>query len=268
MASLAENTLNQYNSSIKAWWQFCNDNSFDYSEANINQIITFLTERFQNGAGYSSLNTSRSALSLILGSKITSDDCITRFFKGIYRLNPPKPKYNETWDTNIVLNYVSNLYPHNLISLHDLSLKAISLLAIASAQRMQTLSLIKIKNISIEENCISIKVDDLIKTSKPGSYQPLIRLPFIKENPSICPALAIKTYLEKTQSLRDSEQNLFISFKKPHKKVCSQTLAHWVKKIFQDSGIDINKFSAHSTRHASTSAAHKAGVSLESCGLE
>lgn len=263
LASLSKNTLKQYDSSLKAWWTFCQDNDYNYAQADVTQIIEFLTIRFEGGAGYSSLNTYRSALSLVLGSKTTSDDCIARFFKGVYRLNPPTPKYNETWDTNIVLNHLSNLYPYNIISLHDLSIKTITLLAIASAQRMQTLSLIKINNIQIQTDCITIKIDELIKTSRQGTFQPLIKLPFIKENPNICPALAIKTYIDKTQIHRANEQNLFISFRKPHKKVGSQTLAHWVKKSLNDSGIDISVFGAHSTRHASTSAAHRAGVSLE-----
>ncbi|CAG9138712.1 unnamed protein product [Plutella xylostella] len=130
---------------------------------------------------------------------------------------------------------------------------------------MQTLSLIKIGNICFREDLIIIKIDNLIKTSRPGTHQPLIRLPYIKENPKICPALALKSYINKTENLR-SDQNcdyLFISFKKPHKKVGSQTLGHWVKEVLEASGIDMSMFGAHSTRHAATSAARRAGVSLE-----
>lgn len=95
---------------------------------------------------------------------------------------------------------------------------------------MQTLSLIKIENIVIESDCIIIKIVDLIKTSWPGAYQPLIRLPFILENPKICPDLSLQTYINKTLNIRNSTSgNLFISFRKPHNKVGPQTLAHWVK---------------------------------------
>lgn len=183
----------------------------------------------------------------------------------MYRTKPPRPKYSTTWDTNLVLKYLAELFPYDNLPLKDFSLKAVTLLAIASAQRMQTLSLIKVKNISITADAMTIKIDDLIKTSKPGSCQPLIKLPFIKENPKICPALAVKKYIEKTQFLRTSNNDnyLFLSYKKPHQKVTSQTLGHWVKNILQLSGIDISVFGAHSTRHASTSAAHLAGINLE-----
>lgn len=265
MASFAEKTLIQYSSSIKSWWTYCESNGYNTFNATSTQVISFLTVKFEEGASYSSLNTHRSALSTILGNKITLDENIHRFLRGVYRLKPPNPKYDYTWDTNKVLNYVSDLYPYTDITLEALSRKTISLLAIASAQRIQTLSIIKLNNISIENDMIVIKIPDLIKTSRPGAFQPLIRLPFIRENPSICPATVLQAYIDKTSALRqgNSDDHLFISLRKPHKKVSAQTLGHWIKQVMANSGIDISIFGAHSTRHASTSAAHRLGVNLE-----
>ncbi|XP_048000312.1 uncharacterized protein LOC125237355 [Leguminivora glycinivorella] len=265
MASFAKNTLKQYSSSIKCWWYFCKTNNVDLYNADYTKIIAFLTTKLNEGASYSSLNIHRSALSILLGSNATSNDNINRFFKGVFRLNPPNPKYQSTWDTNVVLNYLSNVYPYDNIALADLTYKTCALLAIASAQRMQTISLIKLQNIKIQNDAIVIKISDFIKTSRPGTYQPLIRLPFILERPSVCPALALRNYIDKTRALRSnhSEGNLFISTRKPHKTVGSQTLAHWVKHVLEKSGVDITLFGAHSTRAASTSAAHSSGVNLE-----
>lgn len=263
MASFSPNTLTQYNSSLKSWWSYCHNKGINFCDSNTTQLLKFLTEKFQAGASYSTLNSHRSALSILLGQDITCNDNIKRFFKGIYRLKPPAPKYNTTWDPNLVLNYLADYFPNDSITLKELSLKTISLLALASAQRIQTLSFIKLKNIHYEPEKIKIRIDDLIKTSKPGGFQPLIVLPYIKENQKICPALTLKHYIDKTAALRNQEDYLFISFQKPHKKVGSQTLSHWVKSILAKSGININLYGAHSTRHASTSAAHKAGVNLE-----
>lgn len=262
MSSFSVNTLNQYNSSLKSWWQYCNENNIDFYEPNISQLLEYLTIKFNSGAGYSTLNTHRSSLSILLRYDVNENDCIKRFFKGLYRLNPPAPKYNSTWDPNIVLRYLENYFPNDSISLKELTVKTITLLALASAHRMQTMSLIKIKNINFDLNKITIKIDELIKTSRPGTYQPLIILPFIKENLKICPALALKSYIDRTSSLRNQDY-LFISYQKPHKKVVSQTLSHWVKFILEKSGLDTSVYSAHSTRHASTSAAYRAGVNIE-----
>lgn len=61
------------------------------------------------------------------------------------------------------------MYSYDNIELVDLSYKACTLIAIASAQRMQTISLIKLRNISKHDHEIFIKISDLIKTSKPGA---------------------------------------------------------------------------------------------------
>lgn len=262
MASFSENTMNQYNSSLKSWWHYCNSKGLDYSKVNSAQVIEYLTEKFYFGASYSTLNSYRSSLSILLGQEITCCDNVKRFFKGVYRLKPPASKYNETWNPNLVLNYLSDYFPNDTITLKELSYKTITLLSLASAQRMQTLSLIKIKNIKFEQDKIIIKINDLIKTSRPGAYQPLIELPYIKENPKVCPALSIKAYIDRTACLRLQEEFLFISYQKPHKKVVTQTLSHWVKFTLGKSGID-TFYGAHSTRHASTSAAHRAGVNID-----
>ncbi|KAM3958509.1 myogenesis-regulating glycosidase [Aphomia sociella] len=73
MASFAPKTLSQYSSSIKSWWIYCKYNNLDLKEVNCTDIILFLTEKFNEGASYSSLNTHRSALSIILNRNISLD---------------------------------------------------------------------------------------------------------------------------------------------------------------------------------------------------
>lgn len=265
MASYSKNTISQYNCSLRSWWEFCQINNYNFFAATPPQVLSFLTKAFEKGGGYNTINTHRSALSILLGKDVTNNYCVNQFLKGIFKLSPPKPKYNETWDTNVVLNYLSTFYPYENISFKDLSYKLVTILAIASAQRMQTLSLIKLNNIQVQNDCIIIRVPDLIKTSRPGAFQPLINLPFIRENPKVCPALTLQAYIKESTHMRSdqSEDYLLISIKKPFKKVSAQTISHWVKRVLCNSGIDVNVFGAHSTRHASTSAAHKAGVGIE-----
>ena len=57
-------------------------------------------------------------------------------------------------------------------------------------------------------------------------------------------------------------QPLFLSYTKPHKPVTSQRIAHWIKDLLADAGVDTMVFKAHSVRGASTSAAMAKGVSI------
>lgn len=261
MASLSESSLKQYNNSLKKWWMFCKDKNLLLHEAQISDIIQFLTQEFDSGASYGSLNNMRSAISLILGPDVGHNALLKRFFKGVSILRSPRPKYESTWDPKIVLDYFRNWRNVDL-SLELLGKKLVTLLALVTGQRIQTLSLIDVKNVAFKENAIEIKIPERIKTSGIGKTQPLLQLPFFNENPNICPVLTLQCYLRQTESLRTST-SLFISFKKPFQKVSTQSLSRWIKEILCRSGIDTSLFTAYSTRHASTSAAKRAGLNID-----
>lgn len=225
--------------------------------------MTFLMEVFNDGAQFSTLNSYRSALNLILTNKISDDYRIKRFFKGIYRMRPPAPKYTSTWDPNIVIDHLSEWFPNECLNLEKITLKLVTLLALVTAHRAQTLAKIRVPHIRILQTKIEIDIVDLIKTSRFGFPQPVLVIPFFSEKPDICPGKTLECYLKITQSLRNNTDFLFLSTRKPYKPICSQTISRWVKRTLGMCGIDISMFSGHSTRHASTSAASRLGVSLD-----
>lgn len=136
------------------------------------------------------------------------------------------------------------------------------LLALTTAHRVQTFAAIKTDNIIQSTEEVQILVPDLLKTSNPKRTQPLLRLPLFKLNINLCVANALIQYVKKTVKLR-LDTSLFVSYKKPYGKVSSQTLSRWIKEMLANSGIDTTIFKSHSTRHASTSAASRAGVNLD-----
>lgn len=264
LSSLSVNTYKQYDGCVKAYIDYCNAYGYDYMNVSIPVVIHFLTQLFDNGAKYGTINSHKSALALILGNKL-DDYRVKRFMKGVFKLRPTTPKYNWTWNPSMVLNYLATKWPNEDLNLETLSKKTITLLALVTAHRVQTFALIKLCNINTINDCdIVIKVPDFIKTSRPQSLQPILRLPLFNERPEICPARCLKAYITKTRTLRSSDNDsLFISHKKPYKKVTSQTLSNWIKQTLHSSGINTSIFTAHSTRHAATSAAKKLGVSLD-----
>ncbi|XP_049866809.1 uncharacterized protein LOC126367357 [Pectinophora gossypiella] len=262
ISSLADSSFKQYNTYINKWYDFCKQNNTPLYDASIFKVMEFLTDLYNSGNQYGSLNCCRAALSLILGPNISTDYRIQRFFKGVFRLRPTIPKYDITWDTGCVLDYLALLYPNEAISMEKLAKKCVTLLALVTAHRVQTLSKINIYNIKMFPDKIVIKISDLIKTSKVGTNNPVLTLPFFLQKPGICPAKSLISYINRTASIRESDY-LFISFKRPHKAVTTQTLSRWIKSTLKDSGVDVSIFSAHSTRHAATSQAYSAGVSID-----
>ena len=55
----------------------------------------------------------------------------------------------------------------------------------------------------------------------------------------------------------------FLCYRKPHGPATNDTLARWVKMVLHSSGVNLDTFTAHSCRSASTSKAAATGVPLE-----
>ncbi|KAL7286871.1 hypothetical protein TKK_0019005 [Trichogramma kaykai] len=263
IASIEKSTLRTYEAPLRKWWNFCQKFTIDFFNPTAEEVIRFLQEEFNNKLSYSALNIARSAISLITSNNIGGDKRITRFFRGIYKMRPAKPKYDNVWDPASILEYFKTQEPNEKLTFQELSEKLVTLLALVTGQRMQTLSLIKVDNITVAEDSIKIFIPDHIKTSKKGVNQPTLLLPFYTEEIKICPASTLKYYLDITKKLRGNIKLLFLSARKFEKQAVSkETLSRWVKKVFKKVGID-QSFSAHSTRHASTSKAKKLGINVD-----
>ena len=178
-------------------------------------------ESYQTGSGYSCLNTARSASSSFLqldnGLTIGTHPLIRRFLKGVFVLRPALPRYNATWDVNIVLKYLKSLSPLSSLSLLQLSQKLLMLLAILSGQRGQTFHMIDIRNIYISEDSVKFVIGDLLKTSSPKSHLAEMNFVSYKSDMDLCIVHTISTYLQQTDQLRGSVTRLFITTQKPHR---------------------------------------------------
>lgn len=264
LSSLSDNTWKQYENCLHKWWKFCLLQKYDPLVYDINHILEFFVTIQESDVSYSSLNSHRAAISLILPTRQEDGAILQRFFKGAYNLKPPTPKYSCTWDTQLVLGHLEKLYPLDTLTLENLTYKLVTLLSLTSAQRVQTLAKVCIKNITHTDNQTEIRVEEKLKTSGYKKNQPLMVFPIFRQNPALCVATTLKHYLNVTSNNRNDEDRLLLTFKKPYHAATSQTISRWIKKVLNLCGIDISKFAAHSTRHASTSAALRAGVNIES----
>lgn len=263
MSSLSKSTLKQYASALKPWINFCQETSVDTFNPEISQVLTFLNLSFASGASYGTLNSQRCVISLVSNSKVGDNPLITRFLKGCFKLKPTVPKYTHTWDVNVVLDYLEGMGDFSQLSPILVTEKVVTLLALVSAHRAQTLSLIRVDNITKTAQGLEILITDIIKTSAPSRSQPVIFLPRCLDRPNLCIASCVEFYIKMTSPYRGGEKFLFLSTRRPFKPVSSQTISKWIKSVLKKSGIDTEIFSGHSTRHASTSAALRGGVDID-----
>ncbi|ODM94400.1 putative enzymatic polyprotein, partial [Orchesella cincta] len=148
-SSCTPSTWKQYHAVIKKWKVFCDTGCVSFHSPSIQDILCFLTKLYNDGGGYVSVNCARSALSIV---------------------------NQYTWDVDIVLSYIEKLPDNSDLDLRTLSIKLVTLLALASGQRVQTLSLIRVTNIRFSSRGVEIPITDRIKTSRPGK-QLVLSLP-------------------------------------------------------------------------------------------
>lgn len=265
--SISSSSWRQYESSLRKWTDFANLKQFSVFSTSPENVTAFLSNLVSN-VGYSSVNTARSAISLLSTNSphdsVGSHPVVKRFIKGAAKLKPPKPRYDFTWDASQVTIYLKTLWPHSNLTLSVLSEKCVMLIALCTAHRCQTLSLIKLSKINFCDDKVEIFVEDVIKTSGPGKLQPRLVLPIFSQHPYWCAFTCLQDYISCTKDLRDpADDYLFLSISKPVKPVGSQTISRWIKNVLSKSGVDTTHFTRHSVRHASTSKAFSSGVSID-----
>lgn len=92
------------------WFSFCSGQQIDsYDPPPVGKFLDFLVTLYDKGFKYSTLNTARSAISAIVAlannQTLGSHPLVSRFMKGIFKNITPAPKYQTTWDAQIMLNY-------------------------------------------------------------------------------------------------------------------------------------------------------------------
>jgi len=263
LASISEATIAQYTKPLRLWWIFCKQKNIDCFSPPVTLFLEFLASLLPQAGSYSTLNTYRSAISLLSLEELGSHTLVKSFFKGVAVLKPQRPRYEFIWDPSPVLAHLASWFPHESLTLKTISYKLVTLLALTTAQRMQTLAAIRLSNITFAD-VLLIKITARLKTSGIGRSQPLLSFRPFSDKPELCVYSLVKCYLEMTQGLRQEDCDIFfISFCSPHKPVSAQTLGRWVKSRLSAAGIDTSVFSAHSTRHASTSFAASRDVNVD-----
>ena len=258
-----ESSHQQYGTYISKWLLFCSEREINPVRPSITMAVEFLTELYDLGLGYSSINTARCALSAILEYPSSSNSTfgqsvdVKRFMKGIFQSRPALPRYNKTWDVQTMLQYLSSMKDTKDLTLKDLSLKLVILVALTTAQRGQSLHLMDTANMVHEQNSLVFMLGSAIKQTKPGrsSSELTIKLTAYPPDEKLCVVRTCLIYLEKTKSLRGTETQLFITHQKPHKKASRDTIRRWIKQIMATAGIDVTVFKPHSVRAAATSKA-------------
>ena len=232
-------------------------------------IADYLTEMFNKGRCYRTINNHRSAISAfhkpIEGCKAGQHELVCKVLNACFNARPPQPRYVVTWDVDRVLDHICTLGCDANLSDKQLTLKLSMLLALASAGRSSDLRAPDLRYMTVKESCIVFELGRLTKSRKKGQCPLKLTFTAFDTNPDLYAVSTINCYLERTKGWRSdcNKNQLLLSYIKPHKEVVPCTIAGWLVQMMKESGVDTSEFRAHSTRGASTSKAKAKGLTCQ-----
>ena len=152
------------------------------------------------------------------------------------------------------------------MSLKQLSEKLVLLPALTSAERGSELAAHDLRFKKYHPEGVEFNLPELTKSVRVGKNLKVSFHASFPQDNLWCPCECLRAYEARTTTFRHVDpgqpNKLFLATIRPYKPVKSATLAHWIKNLLSNSGIDSNIFKAHSTRGAASSTAAKAGLSL------
>ena len=257
-AAWRPSTHSKYANNQRKWQDFCDSRKINPFQANIGQILDFLSYFFDLGHSYKTITGYTTTIKKFIALDSRDQILLKRFMKGVYNLRPPKKRHMATWDITIVLNHLRNM---NINTTMTISKKLATLYMILAGTRVNSLFHLKITNMYLTDDECSFTFDQVIKHSRPGfNTQPLIFRAF-PQDIQLCPVYHTKLYLTYRLNVC-SDLGFFATTIQPYHAASTATISRWIKETLGEAGINTGKFTAHSCRSASTTAAEFLGIDI------
>ena len=277
-----DSTREVYNSRLTAFFEWCDSNDLDPHTAPLGSVADFLITLFDKGRAISTIRGYRSAIAAIHsgfedGSKVSSSPYLTKLLRAFFLKRPPVKKLVPAWSLPRVLEALAKppYEPMAKSSLHDLTVKTVFLMAIASGQRRSALHALCLTpgHVRWERHGVRLVprptyiAKNQTATSGPVEIvlRPLSEHSSIQEDRVWCPVRAVKWYLDRTKDLRRGDQ-FFVISREPYSAASKDTISRWIVEAIRAAGpgalVPGMAPRAHDTRGISTSWALFQGVPL------
>ena len=232
-------------------------------------MCQFLLYMFNTGLSASTLKFIRSSISFFISEShkdIIDHNLVSRLLKSFEKMRPTVPRYAVTWDVNKVLSFLRSWYPLNSLTLKQLTLKTVMLIALSSSDRAQTLQQMRVDQCVCTARGVEFPIFSKLKTSRHLRRPRVVICPKWSD-PSLDVEKCVTTYMNRTLRLRwkivkqgrPKPNQLFISHK-TGLPVARNSISRWLTQVMGMAGIDTKYFKGHSTRGASVSKAKSRGA--------
>lgn len=232
----------------------------DPRRATVTDAANFLADMHLRGHATTSLNIYRSAIASVIPA-VSTDPDVRNVLDGAARLRPPAPRYTDTWDPTLVLDYLATWGGIEELSATRLAHRTAMLLALALQARCSDLVRLARASVRIEEHGATLVIVGPKERSRGQKTCWIERLDQRWE--TRCPVRHLEAYLAHTASARDPAcDTVFVATRAPYASLSPDTMSNWLEAIMRSAGVP-ERFKAHSIRGAATSKARAHGFSEE-----
>ena len=125
---------------------------------------------------------------------MAEDKNVSRLFRYFYRHRPSFSRYTVTWDVGKVLRFLAKWHPPENLSMRQLTLKTVALIALTSSDRAQTLHVLDIQYLNYVPQGLEFLVPSILKHYRAG--RPARRVLCVKwDDPSLNVCNYVEFYL-------------------------------------------------------------------------
>ena len=280
-----------YESRWRKFVEWCGEQSVNPLECSYQKVADFFIHLFEvKGKAAGTIEGYKAAIvdtfKIFERDDISTNSTITCLIRS-FHLDKSRPKKDIfKWSLSLVLDVLRSppFEPMSQISLANLTVKTIFLVALASGSRRSELHAITLfgSMLSRDKRSFVLRIDPdfLAKTDrKRARKERTMIIPALPDDDPIeralCPVRALNFYLERTKPIRSSTgaMKLFVAYKPGYRgDICALTIARWIKKAVKwsyeaahKSGtlLHLHQIRAHEVRAFSASLAHLGDISSE-----
>uniref|UniRef100_A0A803JAC4 Tyr recombinase domain-containing protein n=1 Tax=Xenopus tropicalis TaxID=8364 RepID=A0A803JAC4_XENTR len=284
LAARRPSTNRAYYRVWRIFLSWCTSNNLNWKSCTSPHILQFLQNGFDMNLSITSLKVQTSALAALFHKQWAMIPEVRLFFQALQRIKPPIRDPTPSWDLNLVLAHLQHkpFEPLESTNLKDLTLKTVFLMAIASARRVSELAALSSKfpwlKFHQDKAVLRTNPSFIPKMATTFHLNQEIVIPVLKvdhrDNESnttstLDPVRALKEYIHRTQSLRQSD-SLFLLFGGPRAgfPASKRSIARWLVLLISEAYNKAGRptpmtIRAHATRKVSTSWALYHEASLE-----
>ena len=194
---ISSGTSSKYGYAVKKFSAFCSKFGVSTSACPPSIVVKYIRHMHDSGASYQTINLHKSAISKhhggCEGKTMGMHPLVRQAMKAAFRLNPPLPKYQHTFDIEILLKYVKKLPPNECLPFKMLSYKTLLLTIYSTLSRVSSIARLG-PHITENRDHVVLHLLHLEKQSRPGHVRGYIPIEKFSEDPSLCPVAAIIEY--------------------------------------------------------------------------